>query len=69
MVGLWCWRSYGGGSGDSLCKGGSCNICRSAIVKVVVTVLTRANIDRMCVLLVLKAPVPWIVSKSSLANW
>ena len=32
------------------------------------TVLTRANIDRKCVLLVLQAPVPWIFSKSSLAN-
>ena len=33
------------------------------------TVFTRANIDRKCVLLVLQAPVPWIFSKSSLANW
>ena len=34
-----------------------------------ITVRTRANIDRKCVLLVLQAPVPWIFSKSSLANW
>ena len=29
-----CWRCSGGcGGGDRLCKGGSCNSCRSAIVK------------------------------------
>ena len=30
VLGNWCWRS----GGDSLCKGGSCNSCMSAIVKV-----------------------------------
>ena len=32
VVGYWWWFSVGGGGGDSLCKGCSCNICRSAIV-------------------------------------
>ena len=31
---MWC--SGGGAGGDSLCKGGSCNSCRSAILKVAV---------------------------------
>ena len=38
VVGLWCWLSGGGCSGDSLCKGGSIDSCRSARVKVVVVV-------------------------------
>ena len=29
----WWWQSGGSGGGDSLCKGSSCNSCRSAIVK------------------------------------
>ncbi len=29
LVGYWRWHNYGGGAGDSLCKAGSCNICRS----------------------------------------
>ena len=29
----WFWNIGGGGGGDSLCKGGSCNSCRRAIVK------------------------------------
>ena len=29
VIGYWWWFSGGGGCGDSLCKGGSCNICRS----------------------------------------
>ena len=34
---MWSWwRSGGGDGGDSLFKGGSCNSCRSAIVKVAV---------------------------------
>ena len=31
MVGYWWWRSGGVGAGDSLCKGGRCNCCRSAL--------------------------------------
>ena len=30
------WRIGGGACGDSLCKGGICNSCRSAIIKVIV---------------------------------
>ena len=29
LVGYCRWHSCGGGAGDSLCKAGSCNICRS----------------------------------------
>ena len=35
VVVYWWWRSGGGGAGDSPCKVGSCNRCRSAITKVV----------------------------------
>ena len=34
VLGNWRWRSGVGSGGDSLCKGGSCNSCMSAIVKV-----------------------------------
>ena len=36
VVGYWWWRSGGVGDGDSLCKGDSCNICRRAILVLVV---------------------------------
>ena len=29
VIGFWGWFSCGGGCGDSLCKGGRFNICRS----------------------------------------
>ena len=43
VIGYWWWRSGGGGGGDSLCKGGSCNSCRSAIVKVAVVDVFHCN--------------------------
>ena len=33
LVGYWWWHCRGGSGGDSLCKGGSCNSCRSALFK------------------------------------
>ena len=33
VVVWWRWNISGGGDGDSLCKGGSCNSFRRAIVK------------------------------------
>ena len=33
VVRCWWWSSGDGGGGDSICKGGSCNSFRSAIVK------------------------------------
>ena len=40
VVGYLWWRSGGVRAGDSLCKGGSCNRCRSALgVRMVVVVV------------------------------
>ena len=40
MIGFWWWRSDGVRAGDNLCKGGSCNCCKSALrVGVVVMVV------------------------------
>ena len=36
VVGYWWWRSGGSVAGDRICKGGSCNSCRSTMVVVVV---------------------------------
>ena len=49
MVGYWLWRS---GSGERLCKGGSCTSCRSAMVVVVVVVLMVAVVVVLVVVLV-----------------
>ena len=32
LVGYWWLHSCGDGAGDSLCKAGSCNICRSTLI-------------------------------------
>ena len=39
VVGYWCWRTRGGSAGTSLCKGGTCHSCRSALMVVLVVVV------------------------------
>ena len=65
VVGYWWWRSGGVRAGDSLCKGGSCNRCRSAlgvgmvVVVVVVVVLVVFVVVVVVVMIVALVVVYW----------
>ena len=47
------WRSGGGAGVDSLCEGGSCNSCRSAIIKVMVVEMVVVLVVVLVVVVVL----------------
>ena len=52
VVRYWLWRSGGSGGDDSLCKGCSCNSCRSATVKVVVVMVVLVVVVMLVVVMV-----------------